>query len=455
MRSAFAWLVLLALTAGCATRQAELSVVEKLPLGREIPSQELPENNSTNKPIPARPTPSGVLALDDALELALVHSPLMAAFAWDLRIAESQVVQQSLPPNPELEVEVEGLTEDTDTETTFAISQEFELGRKRAKRRRVALVDRHLAAWDLEEARLQVITATRQAFVGVMKAQAMSSLFAEIVDLSEQAAVAVTERVRAGKVSPIEETRAAGELAAARIAHMGAQRQLTASRARLAASWGATRATFEAVDGDLETVLAPAPLEELAELLPRHPAMARWAAEIERRKASLALEKAGQIPNVGFSAGVLTNDEFDDSTVVAALAIPLPIFDRNQGNIQSARFALARAESEQAAQRAARHADLVVAYENLATAFAEVEMLRKHLIPGALEATTATREGYRQGKIGLLELLDAQRSLFKARTSYVEAQASYQTSRADLEGLIATDLTALASRPASARSDQE
>ena len=88
--------------------------------------------------------------------------------------------------------------------------------------------------------------------------------------------------------------------------------------------------------------------------------------------------------------------------------------------------------------------DAPAAYQALSTAFVEATLLRDEMMPGAQSAFDAINEGYRQGKFGYLEVLDAQRTLFEARGQYLEALAAYHTAVAEVERLIGEALESVA-----------
>src|SRR6185436_17801449 len=91
-------------------------------------------------------------------------------------------------------------------------------------------------------------------------------------------------------------------------------------------------ASFTAA-GSLEEVAPPPPLEELLARLEHSPVLARWDAEIERRIAGIALARADRIPGVTLYAGARHFNATDDVAAVFDVAVPLPLFDRNQGSI--------------------------------------------------------------------------------------------------------------------------
>ena len=66
--------------------------------------------------------------------------------------------------------------------------------------------------------------------------------------------------------------------------------------------------------------------------------------------------------------------------------------------------------------------------------------MRYDVVPAAELAYGAAREGYREGKFGFLEVLDAQRTLFEAKGQYIDALSEYHAARADTERLIGQPL---------------
>jgi cobalt-zinc-cadmium efflux system outer membrane protein len=402
---------------------------------------------------PAIKAPAGVLRLPQAQALALMQNPDLAAFAWEVRAGEARTLQAGLPPNPEMGVEVENVAGSGDfqgvdgAEVTVGLSQVIELAGKRRKRTHVAALERDLAAWDYETARLDVLTQVAQAFADVLRVQERLAVDADLVRLAEQIYRIVAERVKAGKVSPLEATRARVALATSRIARQRVQRELTAAKERLAATWGGTRATFERVTGDLETLNPIPSAAVVAQRIVQNPDIARWATAMARRQAAVTLAEANRTPDPTLGAGVryFNNvDEADAHALLLAVSVPLPVFDRNQGNILEARYQLARTEVERRAAAVRVQTALAETHAALSEAFSEASTLRDEVLPGAQQAFDAAREGYRQGKFQFLEVLDAQRTLFEARGQYVEALSIYHKAVAALERLIGEPLSALA-----------
>jgi cobalt-zinc-cadmium efflux system outer membrane protein len=90
---------------------------------------------------------------------------------------------------------------------------------------------------------------------------------------------------------------------------------------------------------------------------------------------------------------------------------------------------------------------LAEAYQTLVTAVNEITALQHEVLPGAQEAFQAVQEGYRQGKFGFVEVLDAQRTLSETRGRYLEALATYHKAVADVERLIGAGLPTVMNPP--------
>ena len=101
---------------------------------------------------------------------------------------------------------------------------------------------------------------------------------------------------------------------------------------------------------------------------------------------------------------------------------------------------LDKAREENSAAEVSIITDLHEAYQVLSTDFVEATTIRVDILPGAQRAFDAVREGYREGKFGYLDVLDAQRSLFDAQGQYIDALAGYHRSVANIERLIGKGL---------------
>jgi cobalt-zinc-cadmium efflux system outer membrane protein len=390
--------------------------------------------------------PTGELTLRQALALAFARNPDLAAYSWEVRSGDPRILQAGLIPNPELGVELENFlgTEPSrdfeSLEATLSIGQLVELGGKRVARIKLASSEKEVSIWEYEAKRADVAADVAKAFVEVLSAQDRLTLAEELARLAKEVLSAVAARIEAGKISPVEETKASVALSIAGIDLERAKFALEGARKRLAAMWGSAKPIFSRAVGQLDRLTPIPPPEVLADRISRNPDVARWAAEMEQRKATLAQERANRIPDVTISGGVRRSREANDTSFVFGAAVPLPLFHRNQGKILESQYRISKAERERDAAGNKVLAALSDAYQALAAGYTEATTLKAAVLPGARSAFEATSEGFRQGKFGYLEVLDAQRTLFEAKGRYVEALGVYHKAVADTERLIGGEL---------------
>ena len=438
--------------AGCTPSPLDEHWQEPRPLGQDLSAYRPPRTSTSDE----RRATELVRLTDEPLELkralaaALLHNPELASFGWEVRAAEARALQASLWPNPELEAETEGIGQSSESggfkqsETTVRLSQPILTGGEIAKRTRIAELGSELAAWDYEAARLDVFTDVVQRYTEVLAAQAHVAVVEQTADLAGQVLDTVARQVEAGELSSIERRRAMVELSEARIALQQARRSVLVARAGLAGAIGLEEAVFGDVQGELPPAQTLPPLGVLAEQVEQNPAVARYATELAHRKAEVELAEAEAIPDLIVSAGLQRFNDSDDYAGVVSLGLPLPIFDRNQGNILAARFDVARVRARRQAAAVEIRTELTQQYQDLQALRAELQTLEDEALPTARSVYQDIRAAYRQGAGSLLDVLDAQRTLFSLEARRVEALGGYHQAAARIERLIGQTLESLA-----------
>lgn len=381
--------------------------------------------------------PAGPLTLADAMRLALSANPELAASAREVDAREGGIVQAGVLPNPRLSVEVEDRNKATRT-TTVLVSQPIELGGKRGARVEVAERGRDIATAELKAARAAVRADVITAFFGVLAAQERVGIAQSLLELSQRSTTAASRRVIAGKISPVEETKARVAEAGVRVDLAQASSELAVARKRLASLWGNPAPRFERAAGQAELLPSIPSVESLDTRFGESPGVVRAQLELERRKAMVELEKARRIPDVALSLGGKRDEELGRNQAVVGLSIPIPVFNRNQGNLLESLQRRDKAEEELAATQTRLSTELAMAYEQLKSSRLQAESLQRDILPGAQSAFDAASTGFTLGKFSFLEVLDAQRTLFQAKSQYLQALANAHRAAADLDRILGT-----------------
>ncbi|MFF7110445.1 TolC family protein [Pseudomonas sichuanensis] len=382
----------------------------------------------------AGPASAQGLSLDQALAAAFAENPELAAASREIGIAEGERRQAGLIPNPELSWEVEDTRRATST-TTVTLSQPLELGGKRGARIDVAEAGQSVAQLELERQRNGLRADVIQAFHAALRAQTALELAQQSQALTERGLRVVQGRVKAGQSSPVEATRAQVQLAQAEAAVRRARTQRSVAWQALARLTGSAQAGFDSLDG---SNLSPGPAPQAEQLLGKVEQTADWrlaSAQIERGEASLGSEKAKRIPDLTVSVGSQYSREDRERVNVVGLSMPLPLFDRNQGNVLAASRRADQARDLRNAVELRLRSDTRSALDQWATAMGEVQAYDRTILPAAQQAVDTATRGFEMGKFAFLDVLDAQRTLIEARGLYLEALASATDARAQVERL--------------------
>ncbi|KGI95294.1 MULTISPECIES: TolC family protein [Pseudomonas] len=375
---------------------------------------------------------SAGLSLPEALAAAFAQNPELAAAGREVGVADGERRQAGLLPNPELSWEAEDTRRDTRT-TTVTLSQPFELGGKRGARVAVATTGQAIAQLELERQRNGLRADVVQAFHTALRAQTALELAQQSQALTERGLRVVQGRVTAGQASPVEATRAQVQLAQAQSEVGRAASQRSVAYQALARLTGSPLATFDHLQA---AKLSPGAAPTAEALLDKVEQTAEWrlaAAQVERGEASLGSEKAQRIPDLTVSLGSQYSREDRERVNVVGLSMPLPLFDRNQGNVLVAARRADQARDLRNAVELRLRSETRSALSQWATAMQEVQAYDRTILPSAQQAVDTATRGFEMGKFAFLDVLDAQRTLIEARGLYLAALAAATDARAQLE----------------------
>jgi cobalt-zinc-cadmium efflux system outer membrane protein len=128
-----------------------------------------------------------------------------------------------------------------------------------------------------------------------------------------------------------------------------------------------------------------------------------------------------------------------DTVANVQIEIPVPIWNRNQGNIYHARAEVTAAEAEVTRVELSLRSRLAAAFERYMNARHHVDRYGQRILPDSKEALTLTSRAYQNGQVGFLNVLAAQRTYFQASISHLDAVAELRDTAALLDGLLLSD----------------
>ncbi|MGU3392422.1 TolC family protein [Sphingomonas sp. M1A8_2b] len=387
----------------------------------------------TSPPASAEP----VLTLAEALARAGASSPFQDAASAGVRVAEAQRRVAALRPNPSIVAETENVAGTgiyqglRSSETTVGLALPFERGGKRSARIAVAEAQIGRAGIQADIARADLRLRVAQTYTVAVAAQRRLGIARDQLRIAAEVLRVARVRVQAGRASPLEEQRADVACVAADGAVERAARSAVVATANLAHLLGIPvgaldDAWFQRVD-----TIRQSPAPGTASTLTAAAALA----DLDTATAQVRLARSQRVPDLTLSASARRLEQTNDVAAVFGVSIPLTVFN---GGRSAVAVANAQRDKSDALRRVAlldAEQDIAEARVDAANAATTARNATGPALASAQEAARIARIGYREGKFGQLDLLDAERTLLDTRTAAINALAAYHDSQARLERL--------------------
>jgi len=395
--------------------------------------------------------PAGMLTMEAAIRLSLESNPTIAAARREIEATEAQVLQGSLRPSPGFSYTTENAAR-VSRSSSAQVDLPVERGDKRAARVDAAQRGRDVAVSDLSGQQSRVRAAVMAAFFDVLAAQELLALAQDSAGLARRATDIAAKRVAAGKISPVEETKARVAEAGVRVSLTQAQSELRNARRRLSSLWGNPSPRFMEAQGEVDLMPGLPDSALIEQRLKESPFLRRAQLELERRKSLVNVEQSKTVQDFTVSVGVQRREESQREQMLVGISVPIPLYNRNQGNLLEALRREDKARDELVATRIKLASEVYQVVERADARRQEVELLRGEVLPGARSAYEAATIGFENGKFSFLEVLDAQRTLFSAKSQYLNALAALHRAVTDLESILGQPEAAGLTNPPSAQS---
>lgn len=385
---------------------------------------------SFGAPIGATAAP---VTLAAALERAQAQSPLITSAQAALAAAQGRARQAGFAPNPEASLQSENIAGSgpydgfSSAETTFSIGQRLELGGKRRTRAAAAQAEVQVAVVRVAIARADLTQEVKAQYAQALEADARVALAQEAAERARDLAGVAATLVEAGREPPLRALRAKTASDEAEAAVLAAQAQAAAARRALTSLWADPDPQIELVEPSA-TPATSVVIDPTASLDVRLARAERASAE-----AAIDRERAAAKPDLTVQAGVRRFEQTGDQALVVGFTAPIPIRDRNQGNVAAARADANAAEARERLALARSVRAVRDAQASLKAAEARLEVLSSRTVPQAQQAVDLARQGFQAGKFSLLDVLDAQAALSASRNDLIAARLERATALAALE----------------------
>jgi cobalt-zinc-cadmium efflux system outer membrane protein len=389
------------------------------------------------------------ISLDQAIDLALAHSHNLKAARTQIGQNKAQEITAALRPNPSLNWDAlyfpifnpSDFTADTInslSEFDVGVSYTIERGKKRQRRIDAAKDATAVTRDQVSDAERMLIFNVAQQFIQAQLAQSTLDFALQDFDSFQQTVRIGEEQYKVGDISE-------GDLLKIKLQLLQFQTDVSSSRVakiqalaslRQLLGFDAVPADFD-VTGDFNYQPLKVNLDDLrAQALKSRPDLLAATEGVRAAQSQINLAKANG--KVDLTATGTFTHVSDESLVGAAFSIPLPFFDRNQGEIARTRFAKTQAEEQAEATSDAVLTDVRNNYEAFKTNDEIVLLYTSGYLKEAQDSRDISQYAYKRGAASLLDFLDAERSYRATQLSYRQALANYLVSVEQLKASVGT-----------------
>jgi cobalt-zinc-cadmium efflux system outer membrane protein len=400
----------------------------------------------------AQENPNGVatITMHSAVVEALEHNPTLGALRFEPKAARADEVTAGLRPNPTATVNADLLPSDglssKDKNYGISLSFPFELGGKRDARLAFAREGSSLADLQYADALRQTTLAVRLSYIDFASTRARALATQENLGLLDSLVIISKARVAGKDIAQVELTRTEVEREKFALESAKAMEDHRAARTSLFALLGRPAGqVIQLPDTTLFIAVAAISKRELPSLdsLVATASSARTDIQALEANEQLAAANADLQRSLASIDLSISLDYMRSQSITyygTTLSFPLPLFNRNQGEIEKASIRQEQVKQQTFAALAQLRADVTNAWFDAKNKQHTLRTLVESVLQKSFDVRSAIEYSYRRGGTSLIDFLDAARTYNELRQSYVDALGDYAKSLVTLNAIIGKDI---------------
>jgi outer membrane protein, heavy metal efflux system len=395
------------------------------------------------------------ITLEQLQQMALQKNPTFGQSAANIQAAQGRKKQSGLYPNPTVGYQGEQIRGGSfhGGEQGFFVQQDIVLGGKLGLNRKIFDHELKQAETEADEQKLRVVTNVRMSYIQALAAQQTLALRHNLSKLADDAVETSHQLANVGQADAPDVLESEVEAQQAQLAVTMAEQNQQRVWKALAAVVGNPRLPLMQLEGKLEDT-PPVNADELVEkIVNESPAVRIAELGVKRAEAALARAKREPIPDLQLRGGMQQNGELlSDGRAVgwqgfADVGVRIPIFNRNQGNIATAKADAERATREVERVKLVLRERAASVVQNYTFSETAVDRYKNQMIPRAQKAYEMYSKKYQEMAAAYPQVLISQRTLMQLEVSYITALENFATSSLSLESYLLTDGLEAPSQP--------
>ena len=347
--------------------------------------------------------------------------------------ADAELILERTWSNPEFSISHQEI--DGETEVDIWLKQTFDFSGRRQYA--IAVAQTHLSVIDLENKALQIerLAQVRGLFYQLLYLQRKSELFSQWVNKFTDVEATMAVREAAGDVSGYDRMRMSRERVELDIQREQYQLELETIREKLHGFIATDRSLdFNSVTGTLLPSAQPA-LEKVLSAHNQHPILLSLQKTNEAKTARIRATARGHIPLITFAVGqkVIERSGQRDAELMLSASVPLPLFDRKQGEHRRALAEANRAASQYQLLLQRNVADIRALWIKAKRLTERARSYREHNVVDAEQLVDIVQAAYQSGEKSVVELVDGYRMSLAAEQKALELAYEARQVRLDLD----------------------
>jgi outer membrane protein, heavy metal efflux system len=428
-------------------QDAEEDATKKTDQDKNTGTRKQAEANSSGKSQATIPSPidsviqspvSG-LGLIELEQLACQYNPTILRYSALVASARGLAYQAGRMPNPTVGYQGQQIGSKGQAEQHGAIfNQDFIRREKRQLDRSVATQDIAQAEQRLAAQQQRVLTDVRSAYYRVLYVQQQIVALEELKGIAQKAVDIAKQLLAAEEVAKTDLLQAEVEKQQAELQLANAQYTLQATWSQLSAVVGQPM-QLQPLAGDFFAPTEAFEFEQtLAWFCAQSPDVLAANARIYQARCYLQRQIVEPRPNMSVQGlyNFVDNGIGGKPDAGIAVAVPLPLWNKNEGNIASARQELVAAEQMLAQVQLRIKQDLALVMEQYNRANSQANYLQEQILPRVQQTLDLTRQTYEAGEVNFVALLTVQRTYAQNKLAYLDALATVRKAEIDLRGML-------------------
>ncbi|HEY4765907.1 MAG TPA: TolC family protein [Candidatus Sulfotelmatobacter sp.] len=397
------------------------------------------------------------MTLDELQQMALRNNPTFAQSAANVQAAEGRRQQSGLYPNPTVGYQGEQIRGGSfhGGEQGFFVQQDIVLSGKLGLNRKIFDQELKQTETEAEEQKVRVVTNVRMSYIQALAAQQTLELRQHLSKLAKDAVQTSHQLANVGQADAPDLIESEVEAQQAELAVTMAEQNQQRVWKALSAVAGNPRLPLTSLEGSLEDTL-PVNADDLVEkIVNDSPAVRIAELGVKRAEAALTRAKREPIPDLQIRGGMQQNGELLSEPNgrpvglqgFADVGVRIPIFNRNQGNISTAKADVERAKHEVERVKLVLRERAASVVQNYTFSQTAVDRYKNQMIPRAQKAYEMYANKYQEMAAAYPQVLIAQRTLMQLQVSYITALETFATSAVSLQSYLLTDGLEAPSQP--------